>query len=242
MKRRLYEILIDRFKVTFPQYKKEVFERERQTENVITWIVGLSTGVITVIFSQFDKIGLIIPMVSLKYAVFLFVLTIISGVIFRIVYYELEQLEGDIILEFENYCAASTTDFSSPRLITEWNTIEDIINYLKEDMGVDIDYNSLINRNLNREFWVDLYNKEYANWEKTGKEGLANLGKAMAPVIGISSEDGEKLYDSPASNQKKHIEARKYRFYNILFYSSTLILFLIAIEILGFGFISNVSV
>lgn len=242
MKRKFYEILIDRFKVTFPQYKKEVFERKRQTENVITWIVGLSTGVITVIFSQFEKIGLIIPVVSLKYAVFLFVLTIISGVIFRIVYYELEQLEGDIVLEFENYCAAATTDFSSPRLITEWNTIEDIINYLKEDMGVDIDYNSLINRNLNREFWVDLYNKEYANWEKSAKEGLANLGKAMAPVIGISREDGEKLYDNSTGNENKHIEARKYRLYYILFYSSTLILFLIAIEILGFGFISNVSV
>ena len=103
MKKQFHQILIDYLKEVIPQYKKEVFERQRQTDNVVIWITGLSTGAIALILSQADNITFI-SLVDLKYTVFFLLCSIVAGVIFRAYIYTLEQVESEIIMGFEGYC------------------------------------------------------------------------------------------------------------------------------------------
>lgn len=45
----LYETIIDFYKEILPGIKKEAFEQQKQTDNVVVWVAGISTGAIALI-------------------------------------------------------------------------------------------------------------------------------------------------------------------------------------------------
>lgn len=192
MKKQSHQILIDYFKEVIPRYKKEVFERQRQTDNVVIWITGLSTGAIVLIFSQADNISFI-SLVGLKYTVFFLLCTIVAGVIFRAYIYNLEQVESEIIMGFEGYCYGASWEIHGPIEITETHTIQQIAESLKKDMGLNYD-DWLKRDNLDRSFWVDHYNKWADFWRRSEEEGLRSLGKAFAPLLSKKPEETEEFF------------------------------------------------
>lgn len=74
-----------------PNLKNEAFERQRQTDNVVVWIVGLSTGVLALILSNVEKITFL-SVGGLKIVVICLLFSILSGVVFRAFIYTLEGL------------------------------------------------------------------------------------------------------------------------------------------------------
>lgn len=227
MKKQPHQILIEYFKNVIPQYKKEVFERQRQTDNVVIWLTGLSTGAITLLFSHANNIS-VIPSVSLKITVLFLLCAIISGVTFRAFIYILEQVDSELIMGFEGYCHGASWEINVPIEITEYHTIEQIAESLKNDMGLDYD-DWLQHEYLDRNFWVDHYNHCVKFWENSEKEGLKSLGKAFAPLLGKKPEETEGIFLNKHDNKEAVQKAIRLSYVCNRAYTYMLIYFCLAI-------------
>ena len=234
MKRQLHEHVVDFFNKILPQYQQEVFERRRQTDNVVIWISGLSTGAIALILAQFNNLS--IHPIFLKITVALFLFTVVSGVTFRGFIYLFEQLESELLMGFKGYCyAATSVKFSGPIKLAEHHTIEQIAKSLKEDMGLD--YDSWLEKDyLDRNFWVNHYNKWADFWNKAENEGLRNLGKAFAPLLGKKPEETEELFLSKQDNKQTIRRTIRYRNICDRSYGLLLVFFVLAILSITVGF------
>lgn len=229
-----HEQVIDFFKARLPEFKKEVFERQRQTDNVVVWVAALSTGAIALILASSSNSPLI-NLSILKITVGFFLLTIISAVVFRAFVYTLERLESELAQGFEGYCYSATCEVFGPIKITETHTIEQIAKSLKEDMGRDYD-SWLSHEYLDRDFWVDHYNKWAEFWKHTEEEGLRNLGRAFAPLAGKTPEETEEIFLKPQDNTKsvrKVILLRKTCYWS---YNLIMIFFILAMVTVAIGF------
>jgi len=91
MKKQIHHILAEYYLKVVPNLKNEAFERQRQTDNVVVWIVGLSTGVLALILSNVEKITFL-SVGGLKIVVICLLFSILSGVVFRAFIYTLEGL------------------------------------------------------------------------------------------------------------------------------------------------------
>jgi hypothetical protein len=192
MKKQAHHVLIDYFKDKIPQITKEAFDRRRQTDNVVIWVTGLSTGAIALIFSQAANMFFVSDAI-LKITVLFFLCAIIAGVVFRAFIYSLEQTESDLIFGFEGYCYGVSCDMHGPIEINENYSIEQIADRLKEDMGLDYD-EWLKNNHLNQKFWIDHYNRWAEFWRKSEKDGLEDLGRAIAPLFLKNSEETKDVF------------------------------------------------
>jgi len=192
MKKQTHQMLIDYFKDIIPQLKKEAFERQRQTDNVVIWITGLSGGAIALLFSYANSISFI-PSVSIIISVLFFMCTIIAGVVFRAYIYDFERLDSLLLAKFEAYCYGSSYEPSGPIEITEHHTIQDIAESLKKDMGLDYD-DWLKIEGLNREFWVKHYRQWADFWKRSEEEGIKSLGRAFAPLLYKTPEETEDIF------------------------------------------------
>ncbi|MCK5609235.1 hypothetical protein KAR91_45595 [Candidatus Pacearchaeota archaeon] len=231
----LYNQLTNILKELLPRVQREEFERKRQTDNVVVWLAGLSTGAIVLIFSQSNKAPFI-DFLTLKITVVFLLFTIIAGVIFRAFFYFLEQVEAELMLGFEGYCYATLCKPYGPIEITEVHTIEDIVKSLKEDMGFD--YADWIDKEcLTRDFWVEHYNKCADFWKKTEKEGFRQLGRQFAPIVGKKPEEMENLFLKTEGNSKSPQKAIKLRKVCHWAYSLMMIFFVLAIITVTIGYL-----
>lgn len=64
-------------------FKEIIFESNKQRDNIVVWLVGMSTGSIALIISQFGKFNPTLY-AALKVCVFFLTVTIICGLLFRI--------------------------------------------------------------------------------------------------------------------------------------------------------------
>ena len=78
-------------------YKETMFESGKQQDNIAVWLVGMSTGSIALIISQFRKFSPILYP-SLKVSVFFLTTTIILGLLFRIFHLLLQEKERNNLL------------------------------------------------------------------------------------------------------------------------------------------------
>ena len=233
MKKQAHQQVIDFLKEILPQYQQEVSERQRQTDNVVVWVSGLSTGAIALILSQFNN--LFIHPTCLKITVGFFLFAVVCGVTFRSFIYILEQLESILIMGLKGYCWGASSEFNGPVKLTEHHTIDDIAKSLKEDMGLD--YDKWLQKDyLDRNFWIDHYNSWADFWRKTENEGLRNLGKVFAPLLGKKPEEAEELFFSKQDDKKTVQKTIRYR--NICNWSYALmsVFFVLAILSITIGF------
>lgn len=235
MKKQQHEFIVDYFKELLPKFQSDYFERRRQTDKVVVWLVALSTASFALLLSNSDNI-FITNICYLKAAVSFLLLSVIFGVIFRAYVYPLEQLEAQLILGFESFCHWMTVETSRPREIKDADTIEDIARYLKEDMGFDYDH-WLGREYLDRDFWVEHYNSWAEFWQNTETDGLKALGRALAPLSQKKPEETENIF---ITEQDDSAQQRKYARYTTICnrsYELSLIFFGLAFVSIGLGYI-----
>jgi hypothetical protein len=234
MAKKFHETLVDFYIKRLPEMKKEAFERQKQTDNVVVWIAGLSSGAIALILAKFTEIS-VIDIVWLKISVGFFLLTILSAVIFRTFFYNLQQKESDVISNFEGYCFGFTCESYGPITINEHYTIEQIAESLKNDMGLDYD-DWLEKDHLDRNFWIEHYQKWAEFWEKQEQEGIHNLAKAMAPLLGKLPEEVDGTIITEQDNTDGIKNLVKLRKISQSAYKGVMVSFLLAISTIAFGF------
>lgn len=224
-------------KVWIPEFRKDYVERLRQTDRVIVWLVGLSTGGLALLLSQYSKLDFALYG-YIKWASIFLVVAIVSGVIFRGIFYLTEALEVSHLFNLEGFCHGIGMEANGPRTLPEACTPVDIVGYLREDMGSE-GYEKWLNDNLPRDFWVKVYTGQADLWNQFEKDGMRRLGEILAPFLGKSVEEGEAiLLENP--EQKK----RSVKLLNVLrkvrdgAYYFTLLGFLLAVVTISIGVIS----
>lgn len=189
MKKQLHDELLIFIRERFPKYLNDSHQRRRQSDNVVVWITGLSAGAIALIISQASKGGLI-SMACLKVTAGCFLISVLSGVVFRAFIYQLEELESSLAVHFEGYCFGASIEVRGPIEILDQHTKEDIARSLRENMGLD--YDSWLQREyLDRTFWVDHYKRWADFWHQSERQGMRNLEIAIAPLMGKTSAEAE---------------------------------------------------
>ena len=99
MKTQMYESLLETMLKSIPILKQSSNEQHQRFDNIVVWIVALTTGVLVLIFSQYKNISFI-PNLYLKISVLLFMLTIISGVVHRVYASSFHNTYNNFIVEF----------------------------------------------------------------------------------------------------------------------------------------------
>lgn len=235
MKKQTHQILMEYFLKIIPEHKKEVFERQRQTDNVVAWIVGIAVGALALIFSNLDKIAFL-SLGEVKLVAFFLLCSVISGVVFRAYIYGLESKESELIMGFEGYCYGDSIEFYGPRTIAENHTVEDIAKSLKDDMGLNYD-DWLKHSYLDRSFWVDHYNRWAEFWKKSEQDGMYALAKAFSSLIDKSPEETLEILSGKKDNTQTVNSVRILRKICNQSYLSMLIFFGLAIIAIVVGFI-----
>lgn len=237
MKKKTHEIIIDYYKDILPRFNQETTERLRQIDNVVIWLTAISTGAIAIILSQSDKLHIDNP-IFLKISVALLLLSIICGVIFRSLFYPLEELWAQKFLYFETYCYSNSMKVSGPIEIKDIHEIEDIAKSLKNDMGLDYDH-WLEHDYLNRDFWVEHYNTWADFWEKSEEEGAMELSKALAVLANEDPEKAKNIFTSQIDDSATRNKINRYVFISDWSYQLLLIFFVLAIVSVAVGYISS---
>lgn len=232
----LHKTIINFYKDKLPEMKKEFFEPQKQIDNVVVWVAGLSTGAIALLLTKYDS-NFIVELVYLKITVFFFLTTIISAVFYRSVFYFIQQMSLSLINNFEGFCFGYTAESFGPMEIEDYHTINDLADSLKNDMGYDFDF-MLENQSLDRNFWVDQYKKMAKIWTEHETQGFKNLAQAIAPLYGkMPNEVNETLitkHDN-TSQIKKYIMLNRIAKWS---YLGVMIFFLLAIMTISIGFLN----
>jgi hypothetical protein len=234
MAKMFHEQLIEFYDQRLSEFKKEIFERQKQTDNVVVWVAGLSTGAIALVLVKSSS-NPIIDILYLKICVGFFLLTIISAVVFRSFFFNLQQKESDILMNFEGYCYGTTCDTYGPITITDQYTIKQIAESLKNDMGQNYDH-WLENENLDRAFWVEHYQSWADFWNKQEQEGIKNLAKALAPLMGKLPQDVDETIITQNDNATKIKNLVQLRKICHITYLGVMFSFLLAITTVALGF------
>lgn len=106
-------------------------------DKIIVWIVGFSTTIVTVLIANFSKDNIIIEK-SGGWIISLASLTIVFGVLQRIVMAHFNKLQIDIIFSFDYF----VTGYNFPEdnkyfrhLLENENTLKEVLDYLYLDFG-----------------------------------------------------------------------------------------------------------
>lgn len=235
MKKQAHDHLIDYYKEFIPRIQRELFERQRQSDSVIVWLTAISTASIGLLITNSDSI-LITNTCYFKFTVAFLLLSVISGALFRIYLYPLEDLQSNLILSFEAFCYGASLETDGPRKLSDTDTIEDIAKYLKEDMGFDYD-NWLEHEYLDRDFWVEHYNSWAEFWEKSEQDGLKALGRNLAPLSNKKPEETENIFIEPQDNTAEQKMYTRLLLINSVAYQLSLLCFSMAVFTIGLGYI-----
>lgn len=233
--KRADEQIVDLLRNILPNIREELLERQRKNDTVIVWLVGLSTGAVALIISQIEKLNAI-PIDFIIWTVGLLGGAILAGVVFRGCFYLIEQREAACLFHIECFCHGASMEPNGPRQLSSTSTIPEISQYLREDMGLD-GYDSWIDKNLPRDFWVKMYTDWADLWNKQERDGLANLGKRFAPLIGKTEKECETLFTKEDKSSINGNALKILRWIREICYFGALGLFLAAVIALISGFI-----
>jgi hypothetical protein len=232
MKKQLHENLIDFFLELLPDLKNVEDNVRDISERIIIWTVGLSTGSIALLIYQHKNLYFISSFV-MKLSILCFVCSIIFGVIYRSTQPSVINIQTSRIFRFIGYGRGKKVEFYFPREITDIDTKENIANYLKEDMGLD--YDEWLNDDyLDRNFWVDHYNRWKDFWIKTENNGLEYFYKELALLSNSTFEDVKNRFSSQSEDSKINNKLEKINRYS---YMLTNIMFGIGVIFLSLGFV-----
>ena len=144
-------------------FKEMLFESGKQQDSIATWLVGMSTGSIALIISQFGKFSPnLYP--ALKMSLFFFTGTIILGLLFRIFHRHLQEKDiHDLMFVAGWLFGYSQNSNEIPIELPEDSSAEFIAWYLYNQMGINMDPQLIeyLENNTNVEYWQNLY-EEYA--------------------------------------------------------------------------------
>lgn len=131
----------------------ELYGKNNDTiDKIIVWLVGFSITIIILLITNVDS-KILIDTTSRAWIMFFAFLTILFGILQRILMVFINKVQIDIKLTFDQHVAGYLIpeDNKYSRFISEYdNSVEDVINYLKLDF--DFIYNGVIPEKNSKEY------------------------------------------------------------------------------------------
>ena len=212
-------------------------ENFEKADKIIIWIVGFSIGIFVLLLSQKSESKIIN---DLTFEISIFSLTVvILGLTFRIFSFFTQMRYSTIVTGFVSFAEgfSNSPEILETREITEKDSAEDIIEYLKSDFGEKIKDNNVSemdseNKRVYRGLLLNYYNilKEPRDAEKQLEKFYTNF----ALHFGFS-----KAYMEKRINNESRIKRNGIIFRVMLYISMVLFFLTIGTFIFGVGTVLN---
>ena len=192
---------------TLSENRDYFYRITEQADKIIVWLVGFSIASIALSISQTTQLNIFLENLT-NYVVIFGSLTIIIGVLYRISVFIAQSLELKILLEFDAYVEG----YNNPpivhvgREIKDHNTYDEIVNFLKEDFGKEVERldNSKLNPNqlsAIRQAALDYYNS-INYWEnKLLAKEMEGVRSVLMTHLGYSKRKVEEAFNNTEPNK-----------------------------------------
>ena len=225
-------------------FKEIMFESSKQQDNIAVWLVGMSTGSIALIISQFGKFNPTLYL-ALKISVLFLAATIILGLLFRIFHLFLQDHNRNDLMRINGWLAGYS-EFSTevPIELPEGSSAQFIALCLYNYVGIDVEPEFIESVKIEGdvEHWRNQYEeyaKSYRNLEEAKDqvvEGMVeNFHEFLARLEGVSPQQFKQTIENDKS---MGIRKRRLKKSCNIFYILMCISFAVSVSFISCSFIS----
>ena len=189
-----------------PAIAKQSEEAGREAVQTVVWLVGLASGLITLLAVNSGIVTSITTGQRRALIVALSV-TITCGVLQRIAYQLAEQKQRNLWLGLQGYLVGYEQQLEEPDELSERWDRNEIVLRLTRDFNLDL--SALNEFNIPIDFYRNVYNNHVEGWHRYQSERLQRLGQVIAAYLGLSEEQGAKILQIDQSSNNDLSEVRK---------------------------------
>lgn len=193
---------------TISSNRQYIYRISDQSDKIIVWLVGFSITSIALSISKESELNLVIKNLT-NYIIIFGSLTVIFGILYRIFLYLAQSLEITILIAFEGYINGynNPPNIHFGRELTDENTYDDIITFIKDDFEIEIERTDISILNSDQiaifrksvfDYYLSLNNFENKKLEK-GKNEIKNI---LSKYLGYSKRKLENIFNPKASKVK----------------------------------------
>ncbi len=225
-------------------FKEIMFESSKQQDNIAVWLVGMSTGSIALIISQFSKFTpTLYP--ALKISVLFLAVTIILGLLFRIFHLFLQEHDRNDLMRINGWLDGYS-EFSTemPIELPENSSALFIVTCLYNHAGIEIepDFMRSVEINNDVEYWRNQYKKYVTscrNLEEAKnqvvEQMVENFHEFLACLEGVSPQQFKQTIEN---DKLMGIRKRRLKKSCNIFYILMCISFAVSVSFISCSFIS----
>lgn len=174
-----------------PTIVKQSEEAGREAVQTVVWLVGLASGLVTLLAVNPRIITSISPTHRGALIVTLS-LTITCGVLQRVTYQLAERYQRNFLLGLQGYLVGQMQEFEEPDELTERWDRNEISLRLSRDFNLDL--TPLNEFNLPIDLYRNIYTNHLEGWHKYQAESLQRLGEVLGAYFGMSKEWASDLF------------------------------------------------
>lgn len=225
-------------------FKEIMFESSKQQDNIAVWLVGMSTGSIALIISQFSKFTPTLYS-ALKISVLFLAATIILGLLFRIFHLLLQEHDRNDLMHINGWLDGySKFSTEMPIELPKDSSAQFIVTCLYNHAGIDIepDFMKSVEVNNNVEYWRNQYEEyatSYRNLEEANnqvvKQMIETFHEFLARLEGVAAQQFKQTIENDKS---RGIRKRRLKKSCNIFYILMCISFAVSVSFISCSFIS----
>jgi hypothetical protein len=177
------------------------YKISEQSDKIIVWLVGFSITSIALSISKNTELNSFINNLT-NYILICGSLTVIFGVLYRIFLYLAQAFESMILMSFENYIEGynNPPDVHFGRELSEKDTYDDIVDYIKIDFDIEIERVDTKLLDLKQvqvlrksviDYYLSLNNWSNQKLEREKKE----VKDVLATYLGYSKKKLERIFN-----------------------------------------------
>lgn len=193
------DFIIESFRRNIEVQTKAVQFAFQQADKILTWLIGFSITILTLILSKFSSINSTYPNLLVKAVLYLLVFSIVSGITYRILSFfsnmEMIALEGYFNCAFSNEKCMNINAVP----IEDDMDYHELILKLKNDFGIDYSEENLIYSQLEEEKQTVIRNNLRTHYNSMLAFAKKNYNDGMAFI--------EDTYRKADFIPKKHVDA-----------------------------------
>ena len=226
-------------------FKEMLFESSKQQDNITVWLVGMSTGALALIVSQYGKFSPGSDL-ALKLAVIFLTGTIIFGLLFRIFHLFLQQRERHDLMRLMGWLSGFRDQPTAvPIELPEDSSAEFIAWSVYRLLGMETGpyWKQVVETNNDVEYWRNEYEKVVKLCNQLQEADLQCTlemsKKAQAFMANLDGEPAEKYQQPFEDNQSAGIRKRRLRNSCGAFYVMMCISFAVSVVFISCSFIKT---
>lgn len=220
-----------------PEAERDYLRLSSSSVEVSVWLVGLATGVVVLLMSNSTSKEILEPW-AYQGGVIIFSLVVLCGVTQRIIFHIAELKKWPLSQSLRGCLIGYTDNVRTASELQEFWTVEDIVNRLRDDFGVNYEY--LLENEISLARAREAYISQMEIHRKFEEKGLATLSEIICAHHGLSKETEENYFGQKKINDLNDTRVKAVavnKVYNMAYiaYYLTSALFVLGVVTLALG-------